>query len=99
MDVTDVLRDRMQAPPGLQRMVVVSLLVHAALVAVVIVGPGEWMAPRQAAPRPVMTISLASGAAATGAQSGGLTAMGGRAVQAETEVKRPEAVQPAAKAP
>ena len=33
MDVTDVLRDRMQAPDGLQRMVAVSLAVHIVLVA------------------------------------------------------------------
>jgi TonB family protein len=102
MDVTDVLRDRMQAPPGLQRMVVVSALVHAGLVAAIIVGPGDWMAQRRQPPRPVMTVSLGSGAAAPGPQSGGLTAMGGRAVQVQTppDVKRPEpATQPAAKSP
>ena len=98
MDVTDVLRDRMQAPPGLQRMVAVSVLVHAALVALAIVGPGDWVARRHEAPRPVMTITLGSGA--PGPQTGRLTAMGGRAVQVETpDVKRPAVTQPAATTP
>jgi len=96
MDVTDVLRDRMQTPAGLQRMVAISVLVHAVFVAAVIVGPGDWLVRRDAAPRPVMSITL--GAGAPGPQTGGLTSMGGRAVQAETppEIKRPEPVTPPA---
>ena len=39
MDVTDVLRDRMQTPAGLQRMVAVSVAVHVALAAALIVAP------------------------------------------------------------
>ena len=39
MDVTDVLRDRMQTPAGLQRMVSVSVAVHLALAAALIVAP------------------------------------------------------------
>ena len=35
MEVTDVLRDRMQQPGGLQRMLSVSITAHALLAAVV----------------------------------------------------------------
>ena len=39
MDVTDVLRDRMQEPPGLQRMVTLSVAAHVVLAAAVIFAP------------------------------------------------------------
>lgn len=100
MDVTDVLRDRMHEPAGLQRMAAVSLLVHGAALALVIVAPGGWFSSPAAAPKTVMTITLGGGNG--GPQNGGLNAIGGRAVQAETppDVKRPEPVRPpAAKTP
>jgi TonB family protein len=100
MDVTDVLRSRMQEPPGLQRMAAISALIHAALVALILVGPASWISRHADNARPVMTITLSSGA--PGQQTGGFTALGGRAVQVETppSVKRPEPVTPAApKAP
>jgi TonB family protein len=95
MDVSDVLRDRMQEPPGLQRMAVVSAIVHVAVAVAVLLGPGLLL-PRQQAPAPVMTISL--GAGTPGPQSGGMTSMGGRAVQAETppDIKRPPPPTPPA---
>ena len=37
MDVTDVLRDRMQTPAGLQRMISVSIAAHVVLAAALIV--------------------------------------------------------------
>lgn len=99
MDVTDVLRGRMQEPPGLQRMATISILVHASLAALVIVGHGRLVPQREDRSRPVMTITLGSGA--SGPQSGGMTAMGGRAVQVETppDAKREPVTPPAAKAP
>ena len=99
MDVTDVLRDRMEAPAGLQQMAVVSVLVHGALLAALVLAPGGWLARRVAEPRTVMTISLGGGT--PGPENGGMTDIGGRAVQAEKPPDAPrEAVRtPAAKTP
>lgn len=100
MDVTDVLRDRMQEPAGLSRMATVSVAVHTALVAAMLLAPGRWTGqPAEDQPREFMSISLGGG---NGPISGGMTAMGGRPVQAERlpDVKTPEAVRPpAAKTP
>lgn len=101
MDVGDVIRDRVGEPPGFERMTIVSALVHTALVAVVFLMPGGWFALPDRGPKTVMTITLDGGNG--GPSSGGLTAIGGRAVQAETPPdapKRPEpVVAPAAKTP
>jgi TonB family protein len=101
MDATDVLRDRMQQSDGLQRMLAVSILLHGALVALVVLAPGAWFTQGAREPRSVMTISLGGGV--PGPENGGMTTIGGRAVQAETlpdALKRPEAVRPpAAKTP
>src|SRR6266699_796827 len=100
MDVTDILRDRMRQPAGLQQMVVVSVAVHAACVVALLLAPGRWIGRAQEAPRTVMTISLGGGG---GPSSGGLTAMGDRPVQVQTPAEPPkprEAVRPpAAKTP
>lgn len=100
MTVTDVLRDRMHEPAGLQWMAAVSMLVHGAAVAAVILAPTAWFSQRVEMPRQVMTISLGG---TPGPETGGFTSIGGRAVQVETPpelVKRPEPVRPpAAKAP
>src|SRR2546428_5324985 len=62
--------------------------------------PARFLGRESAAPRTVMTISLGGNA---GADSGGMTQMGGRAVQVQTppeEAAKREAVRPpAAKAP
>lgn len=100
MDVTDVLRDRMKEPSGLQQMAAASAVLHGGLIAVLILMPGGWMNQRPQEPRTVMTISLGGGA--PGPDSGGMTQMGGRPVQepAPVEAKRPEPVRPpAAKEP
>ena len=99
MDVTDVLRDRMHEPAGLQRMVSLSVAVHVALFAALFFAPGIWPGRSTEPPATVMTITLGGG---NGPSNGGMTSMGGRAVQAATppEVKRVEPVRPpAAKAP
>jgi periplasmic protein TonB len=98
MDVTDILRDRMQTPAGLQKMISVSVAVHLALAAALILARGGLM--RHDAPPTLMTISLSGSA---GPENGGMTALGGRPVQAVTppeDAAKREAVRaPAAKAP
>ena len=78
-DVTDVLRDRMQTPAGLQRMLTVSVAVHLVLAAALLFTPNGLLR-RQAGPAPiVMTISLSS--AGDTPDNSGLTPMGGAPVQ------------------
>ena len=101
MDVTDVLRDRMHEPAGLQRMVGVSIAIHAALVAWILFAPNGLLGHAPEQPRRVMTISL--GGAGEGPRNGGLTPMASRPVQQAVpaeEIPKREAVRPpAAKAP
>src|SRR5262245_5461580 len=100
MEVTDVLRDRMQAPEGLQRMIGVSIAAHVVLGGMLLLTPGGLFGARSQAPRTVMTISLGGD---FGADSGGMSKIGGRAVQVQTppeEINKRETVRPpAAKAP
>jgi periplasmic protein TonB len=95
MDVTDVLRDRMHTPAGLQKMISVSVAVHFAVAAALILARGRLM--RHDVPPTLMTISLSGSA---GPENGGMTALGGRAVQTAEEAAKREAVRaPAAKVP
>ena len=82
MDVADVLRDRVGEPDGFQRMAVISLLAHAAVFAMLVLAPGGLLSRREEAPKTVMTITLDGGNG--GPNNGGLTSIGGKAVQAET---------------
>jgi TonB family protein len=100
-DVTDVLRDRMQSPAGLQRMLTVSVAVHLVLAAALLFSPNGLLR-HHAEPAPtVMTISLGGGG--DGPENGGMTTMGGRPVQTavppEDLVKREAIRPPAAKVP
>jgi len=99
MEVTDILRDRMHTPAGLQKMISVSIGVHLAVAALIVVGRGGLF-PRHTVPPTLMTISIAGNA---GPENGGMTALGGRPVQAVTPPDEPpkrEAVRaPAAKTP
>jgi periplasmic protein TonB len=100
MDVTDVLRDRMNEPSGLQFMAAASIAAHIVLFAAFVIAPGGWlMSQATRNPPVVMTISLGGGG--EGPQTGGLTTMGGRPVQAVTEeAAKPAPVRaPAAAAP
>jgi TonB family protein len=100
MDVSDVLRDRMQRPGGLQRMLTVSTSVHLVLAAALVFAPGGLL-HRTTTPPTVMTISLGGGGA--GVENGGMTAIGGRPVQEvkppDEPAKREPVRPPAAKAP
>lgn len=98
MEVTDVLRERMQEPPGLRLTSLVSLLFHSLLAAGLIYGPIRWLPRPAAEDKPVMTITL--GGAGTGPKSGGLTAIGGRPIQTTEPAPKPEPIRaPAAKVP
>ena len=99
MDVTDILRDRLQEPAGLQKMVSVSLLLHGALIAGLLLAPRGLFIKEAEAPRAIMTITLSGGG--DGPSNGGLTSIGGRPIQVQTpeETKRDPARPPAAKAP
>jgi TonB family protein len=93
MEVTDVLRNRVAAPAGFQRMVALSLMAHAALLAALLLAPGHWFSGREAEPRTIMTITLGGGT--PGTANGGLTQMGGRPIQAETPPEAPKRPEPA----
>ncbi len=101
MNVSDVLRDRVSEPVGLERMVLVSVLAHVALAGALLLAPGGWLSASKPAPRTIMTISLSGGNG--GPNNGGLTSISQRAVQAEAPAeppKRPEPIRPpAAKEP
>jgi protein TonB len=94
MDVTDVLRSRMQTPAGLQKMITVSVAAHLLLAAGLIVARGSLLT-RHDAPPVLMTISLSGSA---GPENGGMTALGGRPVQVATPPDQPP-VREAARAP
>jgi len=100
MEVTDVLRDRMQRPGGLQRTITLSVGAHLALAGALVFAPGGLLQHRSR-PNTVMTISLGGGG--TGPENGGMTAMGGRPVQEvkppDEPVKREAVRPPAAKTP
>ena len=99
MDVTDILRGRMQEPGGLQKMVSASLLLHGVLIVGLLLAPRGFLMKGADAPRAVMTITLSSGG--NGPANGGLTAIGGRPIQVQTpeDTKRDPARPPAVKAP
>lgn len=101
MDVTDVLRDRMHEPAGLNRMIAVSVAVHAALVAWILFAPNGLLGRHSEAQTHAMTISIAGGG--DGPPTGGMTQMASRPVQQAVpaeEIPKREAVRPpASKAP
>jgi protein TonB len=102
MDVSDVLRDRMTAPSGLQRMLTMSLVAHVAAISVALLLARVGLLGRGSeTPRTLMTISLSG--AGEGPRNGGMTAAAAQPVQAQRppeEAPKREAVRPpAAKTP
>lgn len=94
--VTSILVERAHAAPGLWSRVGVSVLVHA-LVLPVVAYYAMTGAPVDTTPKNVMTISLGG---APGPRAGGMTPMGGRAVEAAPPAAKPAPVAPPApKAP
>jgi TonB family protein len=95
-NVTDIIVARSREPEGLKTMIVWSIAGHIALVVVglIVGGPNLNSTPRQ-----VMTISLSG---APGPRTGGLTQIGGQAVQAPAppqEQVKPVPPPPAPKEP
>jgi TonB family protein len=98
VDVSDVLRERMQEPGGLPLTAVVSLALHAAAVGVLVIGPLRWVSHDVDDKKPVMTISL--GGTGVGPQTTGLTTAAARAVQTTEPAPKREAERaPAAAVP
>jgi hypothetical protein len=99
-DVSDVLRDRMQTPAGMRRMLTVSVAVHLALTAMLFLAPGGLLKRAADPPRTVMTISLSG--SGEGPENGGMTRAGGIPVQTQIPpvTAKPEPLRaPAAKTP
>ena len=82
--VSDIITARSREGEGLSRMLVASVVVHAAAVGVIAFAPKPDFSDE--APRTVMTISLGG---APGPRSGGMTPLGGRSVQAVTPTDAP----------
>jgi TonB family protein len=99
MEVTDILRDRMQEPSGLSRMAVLSMALHAVILTAALLTPGSLFPRTTRMPANVMTITLGGGG--EGPRNGGMTAMGGRPVQAiaPPDAKREAVRPPAVKTP
>src|SRR4051795_13627059 len=94
--VTELLVHRTRGAAGLNRMVAVSLGVHAIVAIAIVLTPSGSVEDRN--PRTVMTISLGG---APGPRNGGMTPMGGRPIQvppAEAPTRAP-VTAPAPKAP
>ena len=95
MDVTDVLRDRMGEPSGLQCMTVVSIAVHVVVFARLHVRAWALAGSQQRnEPATMMTITLGGGG--EGPQSGGLTTMGGAAGPGGSAARRAARSRPSA---
>jgi TonB family protein len=96
MDVTDVLRDRLEPPAGLQRMITLSLVAHAVFAAVLMLAPRALLGTHSPEPRTIMTISLGG---SEGPLNGGMTPAAGRATQIavpKEELKKPDTFAPPA---
>jgi TonB family protein len=88
--VSDIIRSRMQEPDGFKQTALVSLLMHAAGVAVIVAMPGIF-GPQQAAPKVVMHISLGG---SPGPRTGGLEQIGGRPIVAAQPSTDPTVARP-----
>jgi len=98
-DVTDILRDRIQEPAGLQRMLTVSLLMHGTCAAVLVLASGRLLGRPSEQPRNLMTISISG--TGEGPRNGGFTAAASQPVQTQTppeEAPKREAARPPAAA-
>lgn len=96
--VTDIIVARSQMSERLDTLIPWSVAAHMALFAFMVFMPASWRGAVDEGPRTVMTISLGG---APGPRNGGLTAMGGRTVQAPPPepVKKVVETPPAPKTP
>jgi TonB family protein len=95
--VSGILLGRSREADGLSRMVTVSLVVHLTIVGLLFVIPPGWLTT---APAPRETPMMISLGLPPGQQTGGMTAIGSRPVQAVAPPEtRPVIAPPAAKVP
>jgi TonB family protein len=96
--VTDIIVSRSREPEGLSSMIMWSVVAHVGLVVFVLFMPASWRGNVNEPPKTVMTISLGG---APGPRAGGMTPMGGRAIQAPLPASpiRQAMTAPAPKAP
>lgn len=94
--VSDILIERARIDEGMSRMLVVSLVAHAALLAIIVLIPADWRSSRAEAPP--MMISLGG---TTGPDSTGMTSISDRPVQsvAPLDAKAEPDTPPAPKPP
>jgi outer membrane biosynthesis protein TonB len=95
--VSDILVERAQITDGMSRMLLVSLVAHAALAAALVFAPGFWTGLRETPAQPMM-ITLGG---AEGPDAGGITTISARPVQrvAEPDEKPSRPAPPADKPP
>lgn len=91
--VSAVLIGRSQAADGLSRMILISLGVHLVLLTAVALMPAGWLTSEPEAKPKVTTISLGG---VPGQDTGGMTAIASRTVQAEAAPNTRAAVTPPA---
>ena len=96
--VSDILLDRARENEGINRMVLVSLFLHALLIAIIILMPASWRRSSTTADVTPMMITLSN--AGTGPDTGGLTAISNKPVQVQAPAEaRPTPVAPPASKP
>lgn len=92
LEADDVLALRAADPPGLQKALRLSVIVHVVVTIALFATPREWLSTSRVEPIR-MTISLGDG---SGARTSGRTPAGGRTVeQVAPPERRPEPVRPA----
>jgi TonB family protein len=96
--VSDILIDRSREVAGVNRMILVSLVAHAALLAALALMPASWRSGSHQVKTTPMMISLGG---SPGPDAGGMTQLSNRPVQAVAppDVKPMPQVPPAMKAP
>lgn len=96
--VSDILVERALQTDGLSRMVMLSLMAHAFLLAGLFVMPASWRSASLPSQEKPMMISLRGGA--DGPDAGGMTPIAGRAIQVEAPAEAiPKATPPPAATP
>jgi TonB family protein len=90
--VSDILVARAQFDDGLKRPVLASVAIHVVIVVGLAVLPASWFAAKA----PIKTISISLGSGALGPERKGLTATGGRKVDAVAEPTKKEPIVPVA---
>ncbi len=94
--VSSILIGRSREADGLSRMVLISLAIHGVLLVALVLVPRDWLRIQPEEQVPPMMISL--GPSGT-ADTGGMTAITARPVQAETAETKPVIAPPAPKVP